>query len=83
VIVHVHDIFTPHDYPEEWLRQDRRLWNEQYLLEVMLAYSPRYRVLLALNWLKHHHGEELARAFPTLAGHSEHEPRSFWFAIAQ
>jgi len=83
VLVHVHDIFTPHDYPEEWLRVDRRLWNEQYLLEVMLAHNPRYRVRLALNWLKHHHVAELARAFPTLAAHPDHEPRSLWFEIAQ
>ena len=83
VMIHVHDIFTPHDYPEEWLRQDRRLWNEQYLLEAMLAHSSRYRVRLALNWLKHHHGDDLGRAFPTLIRHPEHEPRSFWFEISR
>lgn len=83
VMVHVHDIFTPRDYPERWLREERRLWNEQYLLEAMLAHSPRYRVRLALNWLKHNHGKALAAAFPVLRDRPETEPGSFWFEIAQ
>lgn len=32
VIVHVHDIFSPRNYLDEWLRDDVRFWNEQYLL---------------------------------------------------
>ena len=83
VLVHVHDIFTPRDYPEEWLREQRRLWNEQYLLEVLLAHSPRYRVVLALNYLKHAHFEDLASAFPSAARRPEHEPGAFWFEVVQ
>ncbi|APE27091.1 class I SAM-dependent methyltransferase [Aurantiacibacter gangjinensis] len=83
VLVHVHDIFTPRDYPERWLRRDRRLWNEQYLLEAMLAHSPRYRVCLALNWLKHNHGDALERAFPILEKYPDAQPGSFWFEVAQ
>ena len=64
VIVHVHDVFTPRDYPEKWLREDRRLWNEQYLMEVLLLNSSRYATMLALNWIKHNHAAEFARAFP-------------------
>jgi hypothetical protein len=33
VLIHIHDIFTPKDYLEEWLSQEVRFWNEQYLLE--------------------------------------------------
>ena len=44
VIVHVHDIFLPADYPPSW---DGRLYNEQYLLAAMLLCgSPPFRVLL-------------------------------------
>ena len=35
VLVHIHDIFTPRDYPESWVKKDVRLWNEQYLLEAV------------------------------------------------
>jgi Methyltransferase domain len=81
VLVHVHDIFTPRDYPESWLRSERRLWNEQYILEAMLAHSKRYSVLLAVNWLKHNYWEHFSVAFPRAAENPDHEPGAFWFEV--
>jgi hypothetical protein len=44
VIVHIHDIFLPADYPEEW---NARLYNEQYLLAAMfLCPKLPFKVLL-------------------------------------
>lgn len=43
VHVHVHDIFTPYDYPLEWLIQ-RRFWNEQYHLEGFLAFNSAFEI---------------------------------------
>jgi hypothetical protein len=37
VIAHFHDIYTPMDYPEKWIVDEVKIWNEQYLLEVFLA----------------------------------------------
>ena len=51
VVVHIHDIFSPYDYPEEWLNKTFRLWGEQYLVEAMLANGSDWRILAALNWL--------------------------------
>ena len=51
VVVHIHDIFSPFDYPEEWLNKTFRLWTEQYLLEAMLANGRNWKVLAPLNWL--------------------------------
>lgn len=79
VIVHAHDIFTPRDYPERWVRQDRRLWNEQYLLESFLAFNDQFQILSALNWLKHRHPAALASACGFLRDHPEADPGSFWF----
>ncbi len=43
VIVHIHDIFLPYDYPPDWLG---RLYNEQYLLAaLLLAGQTRYDIL--------------------------------------
>lgn len=81
VIVHIHDVFTPRDYPEKWLREDRRLWNEQYLMEVLLQNSSRYTTVLALNWLKHNHAREFARAFPASQGVAGLEPGAYWFQV--
>ena len=47
VIVHIHDIFLPWDYPREWVTQQRRNWNEQYVLQSMLAGGSRFEVLFA------------------------------------
>lgn len=44
VIVHIHDIFLPCDYPPEWAE---RLFSEQYMLAaMMLCGDPPFRVLL-------------------------------------
>lgn len=81
VLVHVHDIFTPRDYPEKWLREDRRLWNEQYLLEVMLSHSARYKTVLAMNWLANTHRAKVEAAFPILAKQPNAQPGAFWFEV--
>ncbi len=76
VIVHVHDIFTPRDYPAAWVKDDIRFYNEQYLLEAFLSHNPDWKVLGALNYLAHHHHELLLEKCPYLQPHSE--PASFW-----
>jgi hypothetical protein len=48
VVVHVHDIFTPQDYPYDWLFRRNRLWNEQYMLEALLSMNPSYEVVLGV-----------------------------------
>lgn len=78
VFVHVHDIFTPFDYPEDWVRDHVRLWNEQYLLEAFMSFNQEFRVVGALGWLKYHYFDQVACVFPGLAQHSEARPGSFW-----
>ena len=81
MIVHVHDIFTPRDYPEHWLRDERRLWNELYLMEAMLAHSPRYKTILAMNWLTLTHRDAVNAAFPVMANRPDAEPGAYWFKV--
>lgn len=76
VLVHVHDIFMPSDYPEDWVLRQRRLWNEQYLLEAFLAYNQSFEVVLAANYLKNAHYDELKAVCPFLSPGGE--PGSFW-----
>ena len=79
VIVHVHDIFTPRDYPQSWIVEQVRLWNEQYLIEAFLTQNDHFEVLLALNFLSHHHPDELAAACPIYGQQRQRaEPGSFW-----
>lgn len=78
VIVHVHDIFTPRDYPPEWLTERVRFWNEQYLLEAFLSFNSAFRVIGALNYLKNHYFSELSNICPMLKMNPKVEPGSFY-----
>jgi predicted O-methyltransferase YrrM len=77
-LIHVHDIFTPRDYPPDYILRDRWLWNEQYLLEGFLSFNDSFEVLAAVNWLSHNHRDRLLEACPVLLEQPESEPRSFW-----
>jgi hypothetical protein len=78
VLVHIHDIFTPRDYPKQWLKTERRFWTEQYLLEAFLSCNREFEILLNLNDLYRNNIPELREAFPMLAMSPEANPGSFW-----
>ncbi len=77
VIVHIHDIFLPQEYPKEWVRDRFRFWNEQYLLQAFLAFNDSFEVLWAGNYMNLKHPEPLKRAFPTYV-EGITKPGSFW-----
>jgi hypothetical protein len=52
VFIHIHDIFSGFEYPEQWLREGRT-WNEQYLLRAFLQYNDHFRIRLFLGLLAH------------------------------
>jgi hypothetical protein len=76
VIVHIHDIFSPRDYPKEWVVDRVRLWNEQYLLEAFLTSNRDWKIIGALNYLHHNHYQDLKAACPFLT--QDREPGSFY-----
>lgn len=76
VIVHFHDIFTPRDYPDEWLKERVYFWNEQYLLEAFLSSNRDWEILLAANMLMHDNFELLKSKCRYLD--RRNEPRSFY-----
>jgi len=76
VVVHFHDIFSPRDYPRRWVVDQVRLWNEQYLLEAFLSHNSEWKVLAALNYLRHACYENLAGTAKMLT--PDREPGSFY-----
>jgi len=79
VIIHVHDIFSPRDYPDAWIYEDHRLWNEQYLLEAFLSYNSEFRIIGAVNYLFHHYQNEITAKCPILSvQRTLRDPASFW-----
>jgi hypothetical protein len=80
VIIHIHDIFTPKNYLPNWTFDKIRLWNEQYLLEGILANSNKYEVLLSLNYLKNNYFEIFKNNCPYLENTSE--PGSIYLRVS-
>jgi hypothetical protein len=76
VIVHIHDIFSPKNYLREWLEDEVKLWNEQYLLEAFLSNNSSWEIIGALNYLHHNYYEKLKLVAPFLA--PTREPGSFY-----
>jgi predicted O-methyltransferase YrrM len=67
VLIHIHDIFLPYEYPKEWIMQNRWPWNEQYLVQALLQGSEEYEVL----WAGHYHQKTMphfAKHFPLWQG---------------
>ena len=79
VIIHIHDIFTPKDYPKKWLITENKFWNEQYLVEVLMMNENKYEIYLMLNYLKNNAYEQLKRICPYLKKKSN--PASLYLIV--
>lgn len=51
VLIHIHDIFLPNDYPDLWIFERGQTWNEQYLLQAFLMNNRDYKILIANAYL--------------------------------
>jgi hypothetical protein len=65
VIVHIHDIYLPWEYPRDWIERFRYYWAEQYLLHAFLVFNDQYEVIFSSWGAVHEHGDELARLIPS------------------
>lgn len=67
VIVHVHDIHWPFEYPERWILEGRD-WTEVYVLRAFLTHNDRWQIRLMTSWLwsqRPDHVPESLRGLPT------------------
>jgi hypothetical protein len=62
VVIHIHDIFLPDDYPKDWVLKERRSWNEQYLVRALLMWSKGLEVVFGCSYAMRRHTELVARA---------------------
>jgi len=77
VIVHIHDIFLPREYPRDWVLRMRRFYTEQYLLQAFLVYNQSFKVLWCASYMHFHYPQELEAVFPNY-NHQLCWPSSFW-----
>ena len=79
VLVHVHDIFTPYDYPDAYVG---RFYVEQYLLNALLANSEKFEVVLSTHYLSRCHAGLMQKVFgPEVGRDSLFFGASFWMLV--
>jgi len=60
VLVHIHDIFFPYDYPLSWLKEGR-FWNEQYALYLFLQYNTKFQIQFCNSYSEYKYPKELKK----------------------
>ena len=65
VYVHFHDIFLPHEYPAEWIKDRLLFWNEQYLLRAFLMGNSEWSVQLPVHRLAETRPDLIQKACPS------------------
>jgi len=75
VVVHIHDIFYPFEYPGMWIVGDNRSWNEAYFVRAFLQGNSQFRILFFTDWFYKCRRELVANSMPLCI---EHRGGSLW-----
>lgn len=76
VIIHVHDIFLPAEYPKSWILKEHRFFNEQYILQALLMFNLQFEVLWGSSFMHIKHSDLLKKYIG--AYRASDWPGSFW-----
>lgn len=63
VVIHLHDVHYPFEYPATWLSEGRG-WNEAYVLRAFLQYNERFKTLFFNSFVMHFHRPRIAQSMP-------------------
>lgn len=79
VIIHIHDIYTPFEYPNDWLANNYAPghYNEQYAVEALMSGGTRYVPLFPVHALCRESPDKVLEWFGAPADSS----RSFWLTV--
>lgn len=64
VLVHLHDIFLPMEYPPELVFDGLCFWSEQYLVEAFLLFNREFRIVWSASMMQSAAGREIEEAIP-------------------
>jgi hypothetical protein len=51
VLIHIHDVFFPFEYPAAWIVDENRSWNEAYLVRAFILSNPAFRAIYFYDWI--------------------------------
>jgi Methyltransferase domain len=77
VVIHIHDIFLPAEYPRMFIDEARLFWSEQYLLEAFLTFNRKFEVIMPVHAVWRLYNERFTAAVPTVRS-EKMAPCSFW-----
>jgi len=63
VLIQLHDIFLPLEFPKRWIKELHLFWNEQYMLHAFLIGNRDFEVLIGNNYMATNHPKQIARIF--------------------
>jgi len=63
VIVHIHDIYWPFEYPEDWVLSGKA-WNEAYIVKAFLQFNGSFEIMLFNSYLATHHQGLMKQCLP-------------------
>ena len=63
VVIHIHDIFWPFEYPDTWLNEGRA-WNEMYMLRAFLEYNDSFEILFFPPYMCTKHKDWVGQNMP-------------------
>lgn len=63
VVIHLHDVFYPFEYPPDWIERGLS-WNELYVLQAFLCFNTEFEILLFNSYLADRHRDAVAEALP-------------------
>lgn len=77
VLVHIHDIFLPAEYPKDWVIKAHVFVNEQYVMQAFLTFNDHFEIIWAGHYMRLRHHDKLKEAFGRYET-DERWPCSLW-----
>ena len=65
VIVHVHDMFWPFEYPRHWVIDENRSWNEIYAIRALLTDNPNWKIIMFNDYMERFELDLVKDTYPT------------------
>ncbi|MFL5729013.1 MAG: class I SAM-dependent methyltransferase [Cytophagaceae bacterium] len=75
VLVHIHDIFYPFEYPKEWLLDLRINWNEIYMVHNFLLFNDYFEMVFFGDYMRQKMKAQSSNAVPLFF---KERPGSLW-----
>lgn len=64
VMIHIHDMFWPFEYPRLWAVEENRSWNEIYLVRALLTNNPDYQIVMFNDFMAKMEADLVHDTFP-------------------